>query len=65
MLLKALTYVLGGIAALAYVVVAIGLLDLVNTNIATSNLLDWIVWGVVCVFMLAAFTIIHLLSNLK
>ena len=64
-MLKALTYVLGGIAALGYIIVAIGLLDMVNTNIATSNVFDWIVWGVVCVFTLAAFTILHLLSNIK
>ena len=64
-MLSVLKFTLGGIVALGYIVAGIGLLDAVNTNIATSNLFDWIIWGVSTVFTLAGFIALMMMAKTR
>jgi hypothetical protein len=57
-MLGILKYTLGGIVAVGYIVAGIGILDFVNTDIATSNLTDWVVWATSTIFTMAGFFIL-------
>ena len=57
-MLGILEYTLGGIVAVGYIVAGIGILDFVNTDIATSNLTDWVVWATSTIFTMAGFFIL-------
>jgi len=62
-MLGVLKYTLGGIIAIGYIVAGIGILDFVNTDIATSNLIDWVVWGTSTIFTLTGFFVLMTMAR--